>query len=126
MSAAAQDSASPWATWRRLLGYSSRYWPIALLAMLGMIFDAACGSVFTLIIKPMLDDLFVHKDKATIFWMPIFIVGLFLVRGMATYTAGYNMAKIARLALKAGRLVRVSDRVIGYRSLVEAGAAVIA
>jgi subfamily B ATP-binding cassette protein MsbA len=92
----AHASASPWSTWRRLLGYSSRYWPIALLAMLGMIFDAACGSVFTLIIKPMLDDLFVHKDKATIFWMPIFIVGLFLVRGMATYTAGYNMAKIAR------------------------------
>ncbi|HMM56213.1 MAG: lipid A export permease/ATP-binding protein MsbA [Xanthomonadales bacterium PRO7] len=96
MSDDAHASASPWSTWRRLLGYSSRYWPIALLAMLGMIFDAACGSVFTLIIKPMLDDLFVHKDKATIFWMPIFIVGLFLVRGMATYTAGYNMAKIAR------------------------------
>ncbi|HEY7871130.1 MAG TPA: lipid A export permease/ATP-binding protein MsbA [Rudaea sp.] len=101
MSAAAPDfTASPWATWRRLLGYSSRYWPIALLAMLGMIFDAACASVFTLIIKPMLDDLFVHKDKATIFWMPIFIVGLFLVRGMATYTAGYNMAKIARGVIK--------------------------
>ncbi len=64
--------------------------------MIGMVFDAACASVFTLIIKPMLDDLFVHKDKATIFWMPIFIVGLFLVRGMATYTAGYNMAQIAR------------------------------
>ncbi|MBS0438000.1 MAG: lipid ABC transporter permease/ATP-binding protein, partial [Proteobacteria bacterium] len=96
MSDAAHASASPWATWRRLLRYSARYWPIALLAMLGMIFDAACGSVFTLIIKPMLDDLFVHKDKATIFWMPIFIIGLFLVRGMATYTAGYNMAKIAR------------------------------
>ncbi|MBS0568994.1 MAG: lipid A export permease/ATP-binding protein MsbA [Proteobacteria bacterium] len=84
------------ATWRRLLRYSARYWPIAVLAMIGMIFDAACGSVFTLIIKPMLDDLFVHKDKATIFWMPIFIIGLFLVRGMATYTAGYNMARIAR------------------------------
>ena len=96
MSDATRDSASPWATWRRLLRYSARYWPIALLAMIGMVFDAACGSVFTLIIKPMLDDLFVHKDKATIFWMPIFIVGLFLVRGMATYTAGYNMAKIAR------------------------------
>ena len=93
---APDSAASPWATWRRLLGYSSRYWPIALLAMLGMVFDAACGSMFTLIIKPMLDDLFVHKDKATIFWMPIFIVGLFLVRGIATYTAGYNMARIAR------------------------------
>ncbi|MBS0556492.1 MAG: lipid A export permease/ATP-binding protein MsbA [Proteobacteria bacterium] len=101
MSAAAPDSAaSPWSTWRRLLRYSARYWPIAVLAMLGMIFDAACASVFTLIIKPMLDDLFVHKDKATIFWMPIFIIGLFLVRGMATYTAGFNMAKIARGVIK--------------------------
>jgi subfamily B ATP-binding cassette protein MsbA len=96
VSAATHDAVSPWATWRRLLRYSARYWPIAVLAMIGMIFDAACGSVFTLTIKPMLDDLFVHKDKVTIFWMPIFIVGLFLVRGMATYTAGYNMAKIAR------------------------------
>jgi subfamily B ATP-binding cassette protein MsbA len=88
--------ASPWATWRRLLRYSARYWPIALLATLGMVFDAGCASVFTLIIKPMLDDLFVRNDKFAIFWMPIFIVALFLVRGMATYTAGYNMAKIAR------------------------------
>lgn len=39
---------------------------------------------------------------------------------------GGNMAKIARLALKAKRQVRVSDRIIGYRALVEAGAGVIA
>jgi subfamily B ATP-binding cassette protein MsbA len=83
-----------------LLGYSARYWPIALLAMLGMIFDAGCASVFTLIIKPMLDDLFVHKDKFTIFWMPIFVVVLFLVRGGATFTAGYNLARIARGVIK--------------------------
>ena len=69
---------------------------VGVLALVGMTFDAACSAAFTFVIKPMLDDLFVHKDKATIFWMPIFIIGLFLVRGMATYTAGYNMAKIAR------------------------------
>jgi subfamily B ATP-binding cassette protein MsbA len=94
------DAASPWATWRRLLGYSARYWPIALLAMLGMVFDAGCASAFTLIIKPMLDDLFVSKDKFTIFWMPIFVVALFLVRGAATFTAGYNLARIARGVIK--------------------------
>jgi len=38
---------------------------------------------------------------------------------------GGNMSKIARLALKANREVRVSDRIIGYRILVEAGAAVL-
>jgi predicted Rossmann fold nucleotide-binding protein DprA/Smf involved in DNA uptake len=36
-----------------------------------------------------------------------------------------NMEKLARMALKAGRTVRVSDRSIGYRQLVEAGAEVI-
>lgn len=36
-----------------------------------------------------------------------------------------NMDRIARMALKAGRPVRVSDRVPGYRNLVERGAKVI-
>ncbi len=88
--------ASASATYRRLLGYSSRYWPIAVLAAFGMVFDAACGSVFTFLIKPMLDQLFVAKDAATIFWMPIIIIGLFVVRGAASYIADYGMARIAR------------------------------
>ncbi|MFI5387244.1 MAG: DNA-processing protein DprA [Fimbriimonadales bacterium] len=37
-------------------------------------------------------------------------------------TEGGNMARIARLALKARRQVRVSDRIIGYRAWVDAGA----
>lgn len=82
--------------YRRLLGYSARYWPIALVALIGMVFDAACGATFTFAIKPMLDDLFVHKDATVIFWMPIFIIGLFLVRGIATYTSEYGIARIGR------------------------------
>jgi DNA processing protein len=38
---------------------------------------------------------------------------------------GGNMEKIARLALKAKRDVRVSDRIVGCRALVEAGATAI-
>ncbi|HSE11578.1 MAG TPA: lipid A export permease/ATP-binding protein MsbA [Rudaea sp.] len=98
MSAAAESApgAAVYATYRRLLGYSARYWPVAVIAAIGMLFDAACGSAFTLVIKPMLDDLFVAKDRATIFWMPLIIVGLFLVRGVASYVADYGMAHIAR------------------------------
>jgi len=84
------------ATYRRLLGYSARYWPVAVIAAIGMLFDAGCGSAFTLVIKPILDDLFVAKDPTMIFWMPIIIVGLFLVRGAASYVADYGMAYIAR------------------------------
>lgn len=38
---------------------------------------------------------------------------------------GGNMEKLARLALKCNRPVRISDRSIGYRQLVELGAGVI-
>jgi subfamily B ATP-binding cassette protein MsbA len=91
------------ATYRRLLGYSARYWPIAILAAIGMVFDAACGSAFTLVIKPMLDGLFVAKDPATIFWMPFVIIGLFALRGMASYTADFGMARIARSVVQSLR-----------------------
>ena len=84
------------ATYRRLLGYSARYWPVAVIAAIGMLFDAACGSAFTFVIKPTLDDLFVAKDPTMIFWMPIIIIGLFLVRSAASYVADYGMAYIAR------------------------------
>jgi predicted Rossmann fold nucleotide-binding protein DprA/Smf involved in DNA uptake len=38
---------------------------------------------------------------------------------------GGNMASLARLALKAGRAVRVSDTILGYREFVALGATVI-
>lgn len=38
---------------------------------------------------------------------------------------GGNMEKLARMALKAGRPVRISDRSVGYRGLVELGATTI-
>jgi ATP-binding cassette, subfamily B, bacterial MsbA len=97
---ASPPEASAGATYRRLLGYSARYWPVAMLALVGMVFDAACGSVFTFSIKPMLDGLFSQKDPKTIFWMPIFIVVLFIIRGVATFMADYGVAHIGRGVVK--------------------------
>ena len=88
--------ASPGATYRRLLGYSAKYWPIAIIAFIGMVFDAACGAMFTYLIKPMLDDLFDKRDPESIFWMPIIIIALFVVRGMATFAADFGVARIGR------------------------------
>ncbi len=83
-------------TYRRLLGYSARYWPIAIVAFIGMVFDAGCGAMFTFLIKPMLDELFDRHDPVMIFWMPIIIILLFVVRGVATFSADYGVARIGR------------------------------
>ena len=87
---------SAFATYRRLLGYAARYRLWALAGIFGMIFDAAVAAVFTAMIRPMLDDLFISRSASAIFWMPFVIVGLFIVRGVATYVADYGLARIGR------------------------------
>jgi len=93
-------SGSAAATYRRLLGYARPYWIFALLALLGMIFDAGATGTFTYLIKPMLDELFVARNATAISWMPLLLVGLFLLRGVATYLTDYGMARIGRSVVR--------------------------
>ena len=90
-------------TYGRLLGYLRPHRPVVAVAVLGMIFDAACSTVFMQLIRPMLNDLFIRRDPATIFWLPISIVVLFLVRGSATYATDFGMARIGRGVVQALR-----------------------
>ncbi|MBL0164884.1 MAG: lipid A export permease/ATP-binding protein MsbA [Xanthomonadales bacterium] len=87
---------SAFATYRRLLGYAARYRLWAAAGIFGMVFDAAVAAAFVRLIQPMLDNLFIDRDPRTIFWMPIVIVGLFLIRGAATFLADYGLARIGR------------------------------
>ncbi|MDC8015200.1 lipid A export permease/ATP-binding protein MsbA [Tahibacter soli] len=106
MSAAKPASAA--VTYRRLLGYSARHWPIASLALAGMALDAGIASLFAWLIKPMLDDLFGARNPTTIFWMPIVIVSLFVVRGIATWFTDYGVARIGR-----GVVHRLREEIFG-------------
>ena len=94
--AAAPGHSQTWPIYKRLLGYTRRYWVVAVLAVLGMIVDAACITLFAKLIKPLLDNLFVEKDPYTIFWMPIWIVAIFAARGVASYLTDYGTAYIGR------------------------------
>ena len=88
------------ATYRRLLSHAKPYWPFAVLALLGMVFDAGATGLFTYLIKPMLDELFVARNSTAISWMPVLLVGLFLLRGVATYFSDYGMARIGRSVVR--------------------------
>jgi subfamily B ATP-binding cassette protein MsbA len=95
---AARGSAA--ATYRRLLAHARPYWIFALLALLGMVFDAGATGLFTYLIKPMLDELFVARNGIAIAWMPALLIGLFLLRGLATYLTDYGMARIGRSVVR--------------------------
>lgn len=87
-------------TYRRLLSQVRPYWPFWLLAAVGMVFDAVASGAFAWLIKPMLDELFDKRDEVAIFWMPFVLVGLFLLRGAATYASDYGMARIGRSVVR--------------------------
>ncbi|MDF3983139.1 lipid A export permease/ATP-binding protein MsbA [Luteibacter sp. PPL201] len=92
------------ATYKRLLTYTRRFRSAGYVAIVGMIVDPLCLSVFTGLLKPLIDRLFVDKDAHIIFWMPIWIVGIFLVRGVATYVTDYGIAYVGRNVVQAMRI----------------------
>ena len=63
-----------------------------LVAILGTILVALTEAALPAIMKPLFDGVFVERDAAMIRWMPLVIIALFLVRGVAEYAATYCMA----------------------------------
>ena len=85
-----------WPTYRRLLGYLRPFRTLALVVLLGMVIDAAALGAFTGLVRPLLDQLFVIRNKAAIIWLPVAIVAIFLVRAVATFVTNYGTTYIGR------------------------------
>lgn len=87
---------SVWPIYKRLLGLASSYRGVLLIAMLGLAFEGAAAAAFGLLTKPMVDETFVAKNPQFGLLMPLAIVAIFLVRGVAGYITDLYMAKAAR------------------------------
>jgi subfamily B ATP-binding cassette protein MsbA len=87
---------SGFAIYARLLGYTRRYWLIALVVIVGMVVDSGCMGLFAHTIQPMLDELFTARNKTAIFWMPVIIISLFFVRSVGMYITDFGIAFIGR------------------------------
>ncbi len=100
MSSDPRPAFSAGAIYRRLLGYTVRHWPVALIAITGMVLEAAAAGAFTWLMKPMIDGTFVDRDPVVMRWLPVAIVVLFIVRGFAVYCADTGMARIGRSVVR--------------------------
>jgi subfamily B ATP-binding cassette protein MsbA len=86
--------------YKRLLGYATPYWRVFSLAVLAMIGFAATDTGFAALMKPMLDGNFIARDPATIRFVPLALVGLFVVRGVTGFVARYGMSWIGRRVIQ--------------------------
>ncbi len=76
----------------RLLGYVKPYWHAFVASILAMIVVAASEPALPALMKPLLDGTFVERDMRIITWMPLAIMVLFAVRGVATYVGSYAIS----------------------------------
>ncbi len=82
--------------YRRLLRYAWPYRGMFALAIIGMIIGSATEPVFAALMRPLLNGGFVHKNPASIRFMPLALVALFLVRGIASFVSNYLMNWVGR------------------------------
>ncbi|HEX7815870.1 lipid A export permease/ATP-binding protein MsbA [Dyella sp.] len=92
-----------WRTYRRLLSYLKPYRAVGMLAILGMVIESGCLSAFVNLLRPLIDKLLADKDPYLIFWMPIWIIGIFLLRGIGIFINDYGISYIGRNVVQAMR-----------------------
>ncbi|HEU5398766.1 MAG TPA: lipid ABC transporter permease/ATP-binding protein, partial [Gammaproteobacteria bacterium] len=86
--------------YRRLLTYALPHWPRYALAILGMAIYALTQSAFTLLMKPLLDKGILLHDLTSMKAIPLEVISLFLMRGVADFLAAYNIAWVGRSIIK--------------------------
>ncbi|WP_346763795.1 lipid A export permease/ATP-binding protein MsbA [Wenzhouxiangella sp. XN24] len=88
------------AVYRRLLDYSAEYLPMFVAAIIAMAIYAASQTGFVYLTKLVTDQSFVARDADFIRWVPLLILLVFLVRGIADYVAVYSMSWVGRQVIK--------------------------
>ena len=75
-----------------LVGYKRQFF----FAILGMIAVAIGTAGTAQLIKPVLDDVFINKDREMLLLMPFFLVGVFALKGIGKYIQTYYTSYIGQ------------------------------
>jgi ATP-binding cassette, subfamily B, bacterial MsbA len=90
-----QQHPDSWAIYKRLWRYTKPYRNGLWVATVAMVAAALTEPLFAALMKPLLDQGFVQQ-KAFDWWMvPSFIVGVFFLRGIATFCGNYALAWVS-------------------------------
>jgi len=81
---------------KQYLPYLSGYKRQFFFAILGMIAVAIGTAGTAQLIKPVLDDVFINKDREMLLLMPFFLVGVFALKGLGKYIQTYYTSYIGQ------------------------------
>ena len=73
----------------RLLRYVFPYWKMFAVSLLGTVAFAATEPAMPALLKPLLDETFVTKNPEGLVKLPLLLMLLFVVRGIASFISSY-------------------------------------
>ncbi len=106
-----------WSVYTRLLSYLRPHRGMFALGILGAVMFSTSMVLFSAFAKEFGDGTFVDRDPRTIVWLPVALVGLFLLRGLGDFTQTYCMGYVGRRIVKKLRsqiFERVLHLPVGY------------
>lgn len=86
--------------WRKIYHRLLPYWKIVIIAVLLVSVVSATKPLLAVIMKPLLDDGFTGAKPYYIWLIPLSVVGIMLIRGVASYASSYLLALVANNMLR--------------------------
>ncbi|MDQ5921927.1 MAG: ATP-binding cassette, subfamily bacterial MsbA [Pseudomonadota bacterium] len=75
--------------YKRMWSYMSEYWRRFIISILAMVVAAATEPAFARIMKPLIDNGFIDQNQTAIILTPLAVMGIFLIRAIASYLNDY-------------------------------------
>ena len=86
--------------YRNLYPYMSKLLGYFFISIFAMIAVGIAGPWFAALLKPIIDNGFVDKNIEAMKWVPLEIIGLFILRGIANYINEYTSAYISNIMVQ--------------------------
>ncbi len=91
-----QPAYSSRAVYMRLLSYVWPYRYAFVLAILGNLLYGGVDAGMIKLLEPLLNEGFVNHNRTFIQWIPFAIIGIFVIRGLATFLSSFFMGWVGR------------------------------
>ncbi len=83
-------------TYWGLMKYVKPYRLVFFVAIIGAIIDAAMKAFFMWALSPILENAFSNQDATWIKFLPVFVLGVFLIRSFGNFAAAYGFTWVGR------------------------------
>ncbi|MEZ5472502.1 MAG: lipid A export permease/ATP-binding protein MsbA [Marinicella sp.] len=83
-------------TYLGLMRYIKPYKWVFIVAILGAVIDACMKALFTWMLSPILKNGFAEQNALWVKYIPVFVIGIFLIRSIGNFAAAYGFTWVGR------------------------------